>query len=40
MTDTAYVLITGATGTFGSAVLDNLGTTDLGMRARPRRVEG
>ena len=33
MTDTGYVLITGATGNVGSAILDNLGTTDLGLRA-------
>jgi uncharacterized protein YbjT (DUF2867 family) len=33
MTDTGRVLITGATGNVGSAVLDNLGTTDLGLRA-------
>ena len=33
MTDTGKVLITGATGNIGSAVLDNFGTTDLGLRA-------
>jgi uncharacterized protein YbjT (DUF2867 family) len=33
MTDTGNVLITGATGNVGSAVLDNLGATDLGPRA-------
>jgi uncharacterized protein YbjT (DUF2867 family) len=32
MTDTGNVLITGATGNVGSAVLDNLGTTDLSLR--------
>jgi uncharacterized protein YbjT (DUF2867 family) len=33
MTDTGKILITGATGNGGSAVLDNLGTTDLSLRA-------
>jgi uncharacterized protein YbjT (DUF2867 family) len=33
MKDTGRVLITGATGNIGTAVLDNLGTTDLGLRA-------
>jgi uncharacterized protein YbjT (DUF2867 family) len=33
MADTGRVLITGATGNVGSAVLDNLGTTDLSLRA-------
>jgi uncharacterized protein YbjT (DUF2867 family) len=32
MTDTGKVLITGATGNVGSAVLDNLGTTHLRLR--------
>jgi uncharacterized protein YbjT (DUF2867 family) len=33
MTATGKVLVTGATGNVGSAVLDNLGTTDLGLCA-------
>jgi uncharacterized protein YbjT (DUF2867 family) len=33
MADTGKILITGATGNVGSAVLDNLGTTDVGLRA-------
>jgi uncharacterized protein YbjT (DUF2867 family) len=33
MADTGRVLVTGATGNIGSAVLDNLGTTDLSPRA-------
>jgi uncharacterized protein YbjT (DUF2867 family) len=33
MADTGRILITGATGNVGSAVLDNLGTTDVGLRA-------
>src|SRR5918995_1569557 len=33
MADTGKILITGATGNVGSAVLDNLGTTDLNLRA-------
>src|SRR5918994_2418986 len=33
MADTGKILITGATGNVGSAVLDNLGTTDLDLRA-------
>jgi uncharacterized protein YbjT (DUF2867 family) len=33
MADTGNVLITGATGNVGSAVLDNLGTTDFSLRA-------
>ena len=32
MTVTGKVLVTGATGNIGSAVLDNLGTTNLGLR--------
>jgi uncharacterized protein YbjT (DUF2867 family) len=32
MADTGRVLITGATGNVGSAVLDNLGTTHLRLR--------
>jgi uncharacterized protein YbjT (DUF2867 family) len=32
MADTGKILITGATGNVGSAVLDNLGTTDLNLR--------
>src|SRR5829696_10530275 len=33
MADAGKILITGATGNVGSAVLDNLGTTDVGLRA-------
>jgi uncharacterized protein YbjT (DUF2867 family) len=33
MADTGQILITGATGNVGSAVLDNLGTTDVSLRA-------
>src|SRR5215212_10959049 len=33
MTDTGKILVTGATGNVGSAVLDNLGTTDVNLRA-------
>ena len=33
MADTGKILITGATGNVGSAVLDNLGTTDISLRA-------
>jgi uncharacterized protein YbjT (DUF2867 family) len=33
MADTGKILITGATGNVGSAVLDNLGTTDVSLRA-------
>jgi uncharacterized protein YbjT (DUF2867 family) len=36
MTNTGKVLITGATGNVGSAILDNLGTTDPGPRALVR----
>ena len=36
MTDTGKVLVTGATGNVGSAVLDNLGTTDPDPRALVR----
>src|SRR5215212_2120956 len=33
MADTGKILVTGATGNVGSAVLDNLGTTDTNLRA-------